>query len=160
MIRASEIDRGNHISHARTPGDHLGMFADACVPNLTGLIVAGIRRLENLTVKCRPERLDIDNGHGRSRIVLPITKPGKQNLGTQNPGTDGAITVFYLSCVASVVANVRTTVKERPFGHVAKARGMAQIAKESGLGRERLYNTLAHAHTHASQPSTLSCTPW
>jgi hypothetical protein len=46
------------------------MFADACVPDLTGLVVADIRRLENLTVKYRPERLDIDNGHGRGEILL------------------------------------------------------------------------------------------
>lgn len=33
------------------------------------------------------------------------------------------------------------------LGHVAKARGMAQIAKESGLGRESLYKALsAGAH--------------
>lgn len=29
------------------------------------------------------------------------------------------------------------------IGHVAKARGMAQIAKEAGLGRESLYKTFA-----------------
>ena len=33
------------------------------------------------------------------------------------------------------------------LGHVAKARGMAQIAKDTGLGRESLYKTLsAGAH--------------
>lgn len=30
----------------------------------------------------------------------------------------------------------------RALGHVAKARGMAQLAKDSGLGRENLYNAL------------------
>jgi hypothetical protein len=74
IIRASEIDRGDHISHARAPSDHPGMFADACVPDLTGLVVADIRRLENLTVKYRPERLDIDNGHGRGKNCTPITE--------------------------------------------------------------------------------------
>jgi hypothetical protein len=73
IIRASEIDRGNHISHARAPSDHPGMFADACVPDLTGLVVADIRRLENLTVKYRPERLDVDNGHGWGENCTPIT---------------------------------------------------------------------------------------
>jgi len=29
------------------------------------------------------------------------------------------------------------------LGHVARARGMAQIAKDSGLGRESLYKALA-----------------
>ncbi len=29
------------------------------------------------------------------------------------------------------------------LGHVAKARGMAQIAKDSGLGRESLYKALS-----------------
>ena len=34
-----------------------------------------------------------------------------------------------------------------PLGDVAKARGMAQIAKDAGLGRESLYKTLsAGAH--------------
>jgi len=49
------------------------MFADACVPDLTGLVVADIRRLENLTVKYRPERLDIDNGHGWGENSTLIT---------------------------------------------------------------------------------------
>ncbi|PPA04800.1 putative addiction module antidote protein, partial [Pseudomonas sp. MWU12-2312b] len=31
----------------------------------------------------------------------------------------------------------------RAIGYVAKARGMAQIAKDSGLGRESLYKTFA-----------------
>lgn len=31
----------------------------------------------------------------------------------------------------------------RALGHMAKARGMAQIAKDSGLGRESLYKALA-----------------
>jgi len=30
----------------------------------------------------------------------------------------------------------------RAIGHVAKARGMAQIAKDAGLGRESLYKAL------------------
>ena len=31
----------------------------------------------------------------------------------------------------------------RAIGHIAKARGMSQIAQESGLGRESLYKTFA-----------------
>ncbi|WP_394753881.1 addiction module antidote protein [Crenothrix sp.] len=31
----------------------------------------------------------------------------------------------------------------RALGHIAKAKGMAMIAKESGLGRESLYKALA-----------------
>lgn len=31
----------------------------------------------------------------------------------------------------------------RAVGHIAKARGMAQIAKDSGLGRESLYKAFA-----------------
>lgn len=30
----------------------------------------------------------------------------------------------------------------RAIGHVARARGMAQLARDSGLGRENLYNAL------------------
>lgn len=30
----------------------------------------------------------------------------------------------------------------RALGYVARARGMAQVAKDSGLGRENLYNAL------------------
>ena len=30
----------------------------------------------------------------------------------------------------------------RALGHVAKARGMTQVARDSGLGRENLYNAL------------------
>jgi probable addiction module antidote protein len=36
----------------------------------------------------------------------------------------------------------------RALGHVAKARGMAMVAKESGLGRESLYKAL----TPGAQP--------
>jgi hypothetical protein len=68
IIRACESDRRNHISHARAPSDHPRMFADARVPNLTGLVVADIRRLEDLPVKYRPERLDIDNGHDGGKL--------------------------------------------------------------------------------------------
>ena len=32
---------------------------------------------------------------------------------------------------------------KRAIGHVAKARGMTQIAKETGLGRESLYKALS-----------------
>lgn len=31
----------------------------------------------------------------------------------------------------------------RALGHIARARGMAQLAKDSGLGRESLYKALA-----------------
>jgi probable addiction module antidote protein len=31
----------------------------------------------------------------------------------------------------------------RALGHIAKAKGMAMVAKESGLGRESLYKALA-----------------
>ena len=30
------------------------------------------------------------------------------------------------------------------IGHIAKARGMAQIAKDTGLGRESLYKSFSH----------------
>ena len=45
------------------------------------------------------------------------------------------------------------------LGDVAKARGMAQIAKDSGLGRESPYKALRPAHTHASKRSIQSCSP-
>ena len=44
------------------------MFADACIPDLTGLVVADIRWLENLAVKYRPEGFDIDVGHGGTEL--------------------------------------------------------------------------------------------
>lgn len=31
-----------------------------------------------------------------------------------------------------------------PIGDIAKARGMAQIARDAGLGRESLYRALSH----------------
>ncbi len=31
----------------------------------------------------------------------------------------------------------------RALGHIARARGMAQLAKDTGLGRESLYKTLS-----------------
>src|ERR1022692_3570124 len=74
IVRASEIDRGNHVSKAGASSDHPRMFADACIPDLTGLVVADIRWIENLTVKYRSERFDIDVGHGCERIVLHVRK--------------------------------------------------------------------------------------
>jgi hypothetical protein len=74
IVRASEIDRGNHVSKAGAPSNHPRMFADACIPDLTGLFVADIRWLENLTVKYRSEGFDIDVGHGWDRIVLHVRK--------------------------------------------------------------------------------------
>jgi probable addiction module antidote protein len=36
------------------------------------------------------------------------------------------------------------------IGHIAKARGMSQIAQESGLGRESLYKTFAQTQNSVS----------
>lgn len=36
------------------------------------------------------------------------------------------------------------------IGHIAKAKGMAQVAKDAGLGRESLYKALARVRSHAS----------
>ena len=51
IIRASEMDCCNHVSDARAPGDYLWMFADTCIPDLTGFVVARIRWLENLALE-------------------------------------------------------------------------------------------------------------
>jgi hypothetical protein len=64
IVRASEIDRGNHVSNAGALSDHPRMFADTSIPDLTGLVVADIRWLENLAVKYGSERFDIDVEHG------------------------------------------------------------------------------------------------
>src|SRR6267378_919475 len=42
IVSASEIDRGNHVRNARAPSDHLRMFANACIPDLTRLVVANV----------------------------------------------------------------------------------------------------------------------
>jgi len=55
IVRACEIDRGNHVSDARALSDYTGMFADARIPDLARLVIANIRRFENLTVKCCPK---------------------------------------------------------------------------------------------------------
>lgn len=44
--------------------------------------------------------------------------------------------------LAQVFADGDSDEMIRAIGHVAKARGMAAIAKESGLGRESLYKAL------------------
>ena len=55
-----------------------------------------------------------------------------------------AVIVEYLSAAAE---DPNPDVFVAALGDVAKARGMAQIAKESGLGRESLYKALsAGAH--------------
>jgi|SRR3990167_4442456 len=45
--------------------------------------------------------------------------------------------------ISQVLSEGDTGELIRAVGHVAKARGMAQIAKSSGLGRESLYKALA-----------------
>src|SRR5882757_7677658 len=55
-----------------------------------------------------------------------------------------AVVAEYLSAAAE---DPNPSVFLAALGDVAKARGMAQIAKDSGLGRESLYKTLsAGAH--------------
>lgn len=50
------------------------------------------------------------------------------------------VIVEYLSAAAE---DPNPEVFVAALGHVAKARGMAQIAKDSGLGRESLYKALS-----------------
>jgi probable addiction module antidote protein len=45
--------------------------------------------------------------------------------------------------LTQVLADGDTDELLRALGHIAKARGMAQIAEETGLGRESLYKALA-----------------
>lgn len=45
--------------------------------------------------------------------------------------------------LSQVLADGDTDELIRAVGHVAKARGIAQIAKDSGLGRASLYKALA-----------------
>jgi len=53
--------------------------------------------------------------------------------------SDEAITEY----LTQVLADGDSDELIRAVGHVAKARGMAQIAKDSGLGRASLYKALA-----------------
>src|SRR5262245_20180939 len=79
------------------------MFGDAGIPDLASLVVAGILRLENLTVKCRAEGLDIDSWHRWVRIVLH----GK---------TAGAVRNF---------ATVRKLLRD--FTRIARQRGVLRL---------------------------------
>ena len=45
--------------------------------------------------------------------------------------------------LSQVLAEGDTDELLQAIGHVAKARGMSQIAKDPGLGRESLYNAFA-----------------
>ena len=54
--------------------------------------------------------------------------------------TSDAVIVEYLSAAAE---DQNPDVFVAALGHVAKARGMARIAKDSGLGRESLYKALS-----------------
>lgn len=53
--------------------------------------------------------------------------------------TDEAVSEY----LSQVLAEGDTDELIRAVGHVAKARGMAQIAKDSGLGRASLYKAFA-----------------
>lgn len=67
-----------------------------------------------------------------------------------------AVIAEYLS---AAVENANPDVFLAALGDVAKARGMAQIAKDSGLGRESLYKALSRGSTPATKRSTLYCAP-
>ena len=45
--------------------------------------------------------------------------------------------------LSQVLADGNDAELLRALGHIARARGMAAVAKESGLGRESLYKALA-----------------
>ena len=45
--------------------------------------------------------------------------------------------------LSQVLANGDSDELIEAIGHIARARGMAQIARDSGLGRESLYKALA-----------------
>ncbi|MGH8226189.1 MAG: addiction module antidote protein [Gammaproteobacteria bacterium] len=53
--------------------------------------------------------------------------------------SDAAV-VEYLN---QVLADGDTDELLRALGHIAKARGMSQVARDAGLGRESLYKALA-----------------
>lgn len=53
--------------------------------------------------------------------------------------SDEAITEY----LAQVLADGDPDELLRALGHIAKARGMAQVAADAGLGRESLYKALA-----------------
>jgi probable addiction module antidote protein len=46
--------------------------------------------------------------------------------------------------VSAIIETGDTDLLLRALGDVARARGMAKVAKETGLGRESLYKALAH----------------
>ncbi len=49
--------------------------------------------------------------------------------------------------LSQVLADGDDSELARALGHIAKARGMTQIAKDAGIGRESLYKALrANAH--------------
>src|SRR5579871_3174891 len=63
-VGSCKIHRRNHVRKARTTRNHGRTFADACIPDLAGLIVADIFWFENLTAKNRPERINVVDRHG------------------------------------------------------------------------------------------------
>ena len=54
-------------------------------------------------------------------------------------GSDAAITEY----LTQVLADGDPDELLSAIGHIAKAKGMAQVAKDAGLGRESLYKALA-----------------
>lgn len=54
-------------------------------------------------------------------------------------GTDAAMAEY----LSQVLADGDSDELIVALGHIAKAKGMAQIAKDTGLGRESLYKALA-----------------
>src|ERR1044071_1805911 len=83
LVRPSEIDRSYHVSNAGATSDHPGMFADACIPDLARLVVAGIRRFENLALKYRAEGLDIQKGHSGHELYFNNEGCRRQSLTSQ-----------------------------------------------------------------------------
>jgi hypothetical protein len=54
-VCASELDSIDDIGDTRAAGDELRSFVNARIPDLAGVIVAWVLRLEQLTAKCGSE---------------------------------------------------------------------------------------------------------
>ena len=50
-VFASEIDSVHDVGHARAAGDEPGPFIDAGIPDLAGVVVAGVLRFEQLATE-------------------------------------------------------------------------------------------------------------
>ena len=85
LIGERSVTKPSSQSDASALSDYPGMLADARIRDLARLVIATIRRLENLTVKCVPKCSDIHNRNEIKADCTPLPQIVNLRHATRSP---------------------------------------------------------------------------